>query len=273
MVGFWFVLVGSLAAIGGSYYQEWKKDKDRQRALKVEQERNDTYAAIIKNQDKTIQKQDTTIAATTEIIRLQNELEKANEAIKDLQNTTIDNITGGDSRPKLVLHVQKALVPTIEIKELFLIKFDIQNAGKKYPLRKVHLQITDIVGYGMLKYLKLERSGSEFRFDLQSHIVEMKTDLNIIHNFDIGTININDTKPAYISPYQIIEGMAIDHPLNHYLVTITTENVFFEYTITVKLKNGELKINTITLKENGRMIDPKTYFQFNYNPKPITLSG
>src|SRR4051812_39735461 len=103
MIAFWFVVIGALVTVGGAFFQEVEKRREKEKALEDEILRNKVYEEIINNQK-------TTLDTARSIIHLQEKLEEANaklivanEAIRSSQEETLNRVIGGDSKPILLL--------------------------------------------------------------------------------------------------------------------------------------------------------------------------
>lgn len=116
--------------------------------------------------------------AKTEIIDLQNKLDKKNDKIVELQNETILQTTGGKGVPQLLFFASKGLIMVALVNESplpiknVLIDFDIMVAGDKLPenrgLEVLDNQIFDNlinsdIGVGFRKNIKNIHFSEKFK--------------------------------------------------------------------------------------------------------------
>lgn len=264
MIGLIFVIIGAIATIGGAVYTEYQQREKDKEDLLLQQRRNDEYANIIARQDKTIDQ-------AKEIIDLQGKLQVANEKIMELQNSTINTITGGDSKPILLIEAEKAILTTGKLNECYLLSFSIKNSGEKYPLKNVKLSMVDFVGSAMRKYLKIEKAGNGFKYEVGDFMPKHVTELKMNHDFTLGKVGVKQENYFYRTSFQNIAGANYGAPFTNYQISVNTENLDFDYIIYPKIEDGKLKIEKVDLKENGTPIDAVPYFEFKYLTKEVKL--
>ncbi|SDI35749.1 DUF349 domain-containing protein [Mucilaginibacter gossypii] len=140
MIPLIFIIIGSIVTVTAAFFDYRQKLNDKQEELDNEIKRNLEYQNllsksndIIQKSNKIIESQQTVIDSSNKIIDLQNQLSERNDKIQDLQSSTLNEITGGKSIPKLFI------LPTP-------INIFIKVANDTdVPIRNISIQVTRII--------------------------------------------------------------------------------------------------------------------------------
>jgi hypothetical protein len=136
------IITGSLITVIAAFcdYKQKLTDKQEQLIRERKRKRSDEYSKIIEKSNDILQKnnviitkQETVIGSSKKIIDLQNELSKKNDLVQELQNNTLNNITGGNNIPRLWIQLVGGKY----------IHAEVVNYGE-FPLRNVTVQLSQL---------------------------------------------------------------------------------------------------------------------------------
>jgi len=171
-------------------------------AIVQSQEKEASKKLAAENQAKLEKAQQELQAKQDDNLRKTEDLVVANEQIAKLQEELRNQITGGNSLPRVLMFA--SLKQHVEDKDrnvdYYIIYFDLINTGK-YPLHNIKCTISDLMRYDMLKKgIMHNRDGAGSGSYDGSAQRELKT-YTPTHHFDIGTITTENRYVLYTTTY------------------------------------------------------------------------
>ena len=189
-----------------------------------------------------------------ESLKKTNELAEAYKQIANLQTELRNEITGGDSKPILLLTASK-IIENGSKKKYFIIFFDILNISE-YSIQNVKASVNDMYGMEMLKYgVQVVREGLVYK--------ELKPTTNDYNNYNpanqfdgIGSIPKDTKYSLYTTTYS--QELSKKNP--NYSVKINWFSGHFTYFIHLKAEGETLNFDSAVLIYNGKRIDYHKFF-------------
>lgn len=244
----WTLVLGIFAGliVIAAAFASWnqKKKDDRESALnkqKAENAQADMRALQVENLNKT------------------NKLANAYKKIISIQSKLINEVTGGDNKPFLMLTTTKLMLDSRSGKKYFILSFDIINKGD-YSLQNVKATVYDFWSRN-----SLENGIKYFRDGMAAGFMAVKPDehekFNPINHIDnIHTITKNKPYPLYTTTFC---PEITDQIQPNYQVEITWYNGSFTYFINLKKVGNKLNLDSVELLLNMPKIEYKNNFAFN----------
>lgn len=247
---FIIVVIGAVITVFGALLDNKEKLKDKQDALDSERTRNDQYVTIIHRSDQMLTKQQSVIQSSQQIIDLQNKLKDANESIIALQNSTIDHLTGGDSKP----FIQIIVAPKDDHYRQTL--FFVSNQGK----HTIHSMSFNINDFNDNIKTVVSQSGTQDNFSVQS---ESKTnDLPQSKLITIGELPVTFETKVY-------EG-TFPREMNYVTYTFHVKwlNGYFTGSFDLKKESNTYKITRLAAWDRpNHELDANTYYKVTVHVK------
>jgi cell division protein FtsL len=214
MITFICICIGAIITIIAAFVDYRNKLAEERQNLIKERQRSDEYKNIVNKSNNIIESQRSVINATEKITQLQTELDLKNKKIQELQNQTLDNITGGESYSMLLI--------TYENKENTLGRLSFElGPNCKHPLQHVQSRIVD-----------LNDNSVEFNFD----VIQKTT-------FSIGTI-----EPHQISVLNSFIKLDKTKGVNLIIYT-SANNGFYTQVLRMKFINNKWSKATIVYRD------------------------
>ncbi len=170
-------IIAGVFALTVAILQIIKQIKDAEANTIVAQKNEAKQKEISDLQFKLLNRSDDIIKTQQTVLELQNELNKKNKKIQELQNRTLNNVTGGESVPTLKFSVRGPIG----------IRIDISNLTE-FPIRNISIQLDRIVR----DYFTYDSNGT-------GHSDSPNAYKSI--DLDIGDLPINFTKTIYDEVY------------------------------------------------------------------------
>lgn len=263
----------SIIAVIAAFFQEREKLKDKQEALENERKRTLVYEEIIQNQKVTLD-------SARSIIQLQGKLDEANlklieanTSLLKFQEETLNRVTGGDSRPTLLIEATRMLggpFHNYAKKPFYLLNFLVGNSSEKYPLKNVVLNIDDFVGKTLSMHIRVKGTKSNVIISYTNK--EDQTVLSGGHNhtFNLGTINSNDEAEVYSTAWiETVEGHSLGG-MEIFNISINAENGFHKFKFKLKETDGKCILKDVTVFQNGTAVDSEGLIKLKNNPSVDT---
>jgi hypothetical protein len=159
-------------------------------------EKNQDDKKIIEFQQKTIEFQSQINLITKKNLEKTEELSTQYRRNAELQKELNNYITGGDTKPTIVIHCFKR--PFAVIGEGFSINVDIENRGQ-YPLQNVVCTVTDISCAATQKYVRQVRTLGGWVGDRNA--LQPGEQEEIEFNTNIGSLAPNSKFPIFTGVY------------------------------------------------------------------------
>ncbi|WCT12441.1 hypothetical protein [Mucilaginibacter jinjuensis] len=254
-----FGIFAGLLAIGTAYTQ-WAdqkdsdiKNRDYQDSIKTaNREISDGNKRIIELQKEALKTADTTEKKTAELA----ELYKKNAA---LQEELKNQVTGGDSKPQLIITTYKYN------NQENVILFDVGVIGK-YALHDVKIKITDSWGKYMAPTIKVMRGiGTAGTWYYNPPKTELFDNWDSNKVFELGSVQPNYPLPVYETVFNGIFSQGKLITANGFNAQIEWNNGVIMYGFKTDIINGGTVIKSFQVLKDGHVIDPGNYIQFKKN--------
>lgn len=251
---FFFGILGAICTAFALYYS-WRQNK--MSSDKTTRTLNNTTELLQEN--RLLKEKVETQSDKIDELRKEN-----NELSSKLMDKSLDiysNLTGNGEKPTLVVNPTN-LIPSDDpsIPKYFIVQFIVKNKGK-YPMRNMHIRISDFLGrdmvlYGIRHFMKGSASGSGV-LDKES---EYKN-FDISPAFDIGTLSPNVSNLLYRTTYS----PELVPSTTHYNVEITWDGGYLYHFITFKPEGEKLILDHWEALFNGKPFKDKRYIKFDLN--------
>jgi hypothetical protein len=241
---FLIVVLGAVITVIGALWDNKEKLNDKQEALELERTRNDQYVSIIHRSDQMLTKQQSVIESSQQIIDLQNKLKEANESIITLQNSTIDHLTGGDSKP----YIQIIVAPKDDYYGQTL--FFVSNPGRF----TIHSMSFDINDFNDNIKTVVSQSGTQKNYSVQS---ESKTkDLPQNKLITMGELPVTFDSKVYEGTFPK------EMQYVNYTFHVKWLNGYFTGSFDLKKENDTYKVTRLTAWDRpNHELDAKSYYK------------
>ncbi|MDB5030355.1 hypothetical protein [Mucilaginibacter sp.] len=261
-LAFAVLIIGAFTSLWSGYNSQKSGDKAQHRA--------DSVSRVIINKQKVIDSINRLLyAKQDDIIKLQkNQIDTSSrilstslktnllqQQIGQLQSELKSEITGGKSKPILLLTVSRIVIDNNTQKKYFVLFFDILN-NSDYALQNVKAIIYDTYGIDMrmygVQYVRDGLSEKTVKPDIK--------DYNSTNHFDgIGSISKGSKYPLYITTFcpELAKNRSLGYPIE-----INWFNGHFTYFINLKIEGETLNLDSVQLVYNGTRINYNKYFNF-----------
>lgn len=256
-----FGVIAGLTAIGVAVTQWFDQKESEKQKAKYEDSIKTANAEIIDLQRQALsittinlKRADKTIENTEKLTTLLEENAKLQEELKN-------QVTGGHSKPRLILYTANNNEIGLPLK---LIYFDLVIEGK-YPLHQVRMQIADPWGSYASPYAKMIKFAGGRGLQLLSppNFNNQKNwDLN--KNIDIGTINPKQRVLAYETVFASFDnggGTAINYDM--LTVDIFWNSGFIRYSLEIDFSTEKPTLKNVSVLDNYKHVDWEKYLEFN----------
>jgi len=264
ILAFIVLLIGACLSLWSGYNSQISSNKAEHKADSISKAiiaKQTTIDSINRllyiKQDDVIKLQKVQIDTASRILSTSLKTNLLQQQIGQLQNKLKNEITGGDSKPVLLLTISKLITDNASQKKYFIIFFDILNHGN-YAIQNVKASVNDMYGMDMLKYgVKIKRDGLVYR--------ELRPDVNDLNNYnpvnhidEIGSISKGSKFLLYTTTY--CPELSKAEP--GFSVEINWFNGHFTYFINMKTVGETLNLSSVELVYNGTKIRYNDYFNF-----------
>lgn len=165
--------IAAIFALAAAILQIRKQISDANISAQIAQKNENSQKEISDLQRRLLHHSDSIIKGQKTIVDLQNELAKKNQVIEELQNRTLDNVTGGDNFPRVEFTTCRCLLGVVI------------NDNKTLPIRNVSIFIREM----RMDYFVDNENGSKSTNSPEA-IKE--------YNFRIGDIS-KDTRTMFVN--------------------------------------------------------------------------
>ncbi len=203
--------IAGLFALAAAILQVKKQIEDAKTTTKIAQANESKQMEISDLQKESLHHSYAIIKGQQTVIDLQTELNKKNQVIEDLQNKTLDNVTGGNNIPKIDFTTCRCLMGVII------------NDNKKLPIRNVSIYISEL----RMDYFVDIGNGSK-----STNNPDAKKD----YLFKIGDLS-KDTRTMFVN-----ERYGVQYKEVQFMYNVNWLNGFYSGIFTLKDDNKSCKI-------------------------------